>query len=223
MYGMGMLKGLGVTMKNMVLPSRMFTLHQYPTRKIGLLGLAKKAGTNVFNYASKQPVTAAKALAGLAEVEDRQPQHGRFRGEEFTWYEERCTGCASCAKYCPLGIIKIVTHPSGDAMEEGEKYAIDVFDIDIGRCMFCGLCVEACPYDAIHMGSGFEEGTYRRAELVVDVDRLRDAPKRPSNWFRPQLESKKYDPQDRRDASSDDVGRHEQPSLKDQEERWAKR
>ena len=223
MYGLGMLKGLGVTMKNMVLPSRQFTLHQYPTRKIGLLGLAKEAGTNVVSYVWKQPVTAAKALVGLAEVEDRQPQHGRFRGEEFTWYEQRCTGCASCAKYCPLGIIKIVTHPSGDAMEEGEKYAIDVFDIDIGRCMFCGLCVEACPYDAIHMGSGFEEGTYRRAELVVDVDRLRAAPKRPSTWFRPQLASKKYDPQDQREAAFDEVGRHERPSLDDQEERWAKR
>ncbi len=156
MYGLGLVKGLGVTMKNMILPSRMFTLHQYPNRKIGVLGLAKKAGTNIFSYTAKQPVMAAKAVVGLAEVEDRQPLHGRFRGEEFSWYEDRCTGCASCAKFCPLGIIKIVTHPSGDDMEEGEKYAIDVFDIDIGRCMFCGLCVEACPYDAIHMGSGFE-------------------------------------------------------------------
>ena len=39
--------------------------------------------------------------------ERRIKQHPRFRGEEFVWYEERCTGCASCAKYCPLGIIKI--------------------------------------------------------------------------------------------------------------------
>jgi NADH-quinone oxidoreductase subunit I len=223
MYGFGLVKGLGVTMKNMLLPSRMFTLHQYPNRKIGVLGLAKQAGTNVFSYTAKQPVMAAKAVVGLAEVEDRQPLQGRFRGEEFTWYEDRCTGCASCAKYCPLGIIKIVTHPSGDDMEEGEKYAIDVFDIDIGRCMFCGLCVEACPYDAIHMGSGFEEGTYRRDELVVTVDRLRSAPKHPSNWFRPQLESKRYQPDGAQEATSGEVGRHEQPSLHDQEERWGKR
>ena len=44
--------------------------------------------------------------------EERIPLHPRFRGEEFVWYEERCTGCASCAKYCPLGIIKIVTQPT---------------------------------------------------------------------------------------------------------------
>ena len=201
----------------------MFTLHQYPDRRIGLLGLAKMAETNVISYLLKEPKMALKALAGLATVEDRLPQHPRFRGEEFSWYEDRCTGCASCAKYCPLGIIRIVTHPSGEAMQEGDKYAIDVFDIDMGRCMFCGLCVEACPYDAIHMGSGFEEGTYRRSDLVVDVDRLRSAPKRPSTWFRPQLESKGFDPHKGQEATSKDVGRHEQPEIKDQEERWARR
>ena len=223
MYGLGMVKGLLVTMKNMLMPSRMFTLHQYPDRKVGLLGLASRAQTNVISYVLKQPGTAAKALVGLATVEDRLPQHPRFRGEEFAWYEDRCTGCASCAKYCPLGIIRIVTHPSGEDTQEGEKYAIDVFDIDVGRCMFCGLCVEACPYDAIHMGSGFEEGSYQRGDLVIDVDRLRAAPRRPSTWFRPQLEAKGYKPLDGKDATSKDVGRHEQPSKKELEERWAKR
>ena len=223
MYGFGLAKGLAVTMKNMILPSRMFTLHQYPDRKIGLLGLAKAAGTNVFSYTLREPKMAAKAMVGLATVPDRLTQHPRFRGEEFAWYEDRCTGCASCAKYCPLGIIRIVTHPGGEEMQEGEKYAIDVFDIDIGRCMFCGLCVEACPYDAIHMGSGFEEGQPRRSDLLITVDKLRSAPNRPSTWFRPQLEAKGYRPLEGKEATSKDVGRHEQPSKKEIEERWAKR
>jgi formate hydrogenlyase subunit 6/NADH:ubiquinone oxidoreductase subunit I len=119
--------------------------------------------------------------------EERLPLHPSFRGEEFVWYEERCTGCASCAKYCPLGIIRIVTKPSKTAMQEGDKYDIEVFDIDIGRCIFCGLCVEACPYDALFMGRGFEEGSFRREDLIITVDELRNTPKRPSTWFHPQL------------------------------------
>ena len=162
MYGIGLARGMAVTLKNLVLVNRMFTVHQYPNRKIGPIGLARRSNTNVFAFVFKNPAESIKALVGLISVEDRYPQHPRFRGEEFSWYEQRCTGCASCAKYCPLGIIEIVTNRSGDAVQEGEKYGIEVFDIDIGRCMFCGLCVEACPYDALHMGSGFEEGTYER-------------------------------------------------------------
>ena len=166
MYGLGLAKGLMVTIKNFVRPP--FTV-QYP--------------------------------------EERLPQHPRFRGEEFVWYEERCTGCASCAKYCPLGIIKIVTDPSKTAIQEGDKYDIEVFDIDIGRCMFCGLCVEACPYDALFMGSGFERGRHERSDLVISVDELRQAVKRPSTWFRPQLEADHYDPHEGNPLSWEEVGR----------------
>lgn len=223
MYGLGMLKGLTVTMKNMVLPSRMFTVHQYPDRKIGVIGLAKEHETNVFSFMIKQPKLTVMAIIGMASIPDRQVQHPRFRGEEFNWYEQRCTGCASCAKYCPLGIIKIVTSPSGDLVEEGEKYHLDVFDIDIGRCMFCGLCVEACPYDALHMGSGFEEGVYKRSDLVIDKNRLVNSPKHPSTWYRPQMEGRKYDPRVDEVVPWDEAGRHKRPSPKDQEDKWGKR
>ena len=98
MYGIGIAKGLLVTLRNLF---RTPSTVQYP--------------------------------------EERVEQHSRFRGQEFSWYEERCTGCASCAKYCPLGIIEIVTDPSQQAIQDGDKYAIEKFDIDIGRCMYCGL------------------------------------------------------------------------------------
>jgi NADH-quinone oxidoreductase subunit I len=166
MYGLGMLTGLLVTLKN--LTKKPFTV-QYP--------------------------------------EERLKQHPRFRGEEFVWYEERCTGCAACAKYCPLGIIKIVTSPSETAPAEGDKYRLEVFDIAINRCMFCGLCVEACPYDALFMGSGFEQGRYSRKDMVIDIDQLRQAEKHPSTFFRPQLEGRNYDPKSGQPLDWQDVGR----------------
>ena len=166
MYGLAMVKGLMVTLKN--LAKKPFTV-QYP--------------------------------------EERLQQHPRFRGEEFVWYEERCTGCASCAKFCPLGIIKIVTRPSGTAPLEGDKYLLEVFDINIAQCMFCGLCVEACPYDALFMGSGFEQSQYSRKEMVIDIDHLRQADKHPSTFFRPQLESADYDPREGVPLDWKEVGR----------------
>lgn len=224
MYGLSLVKGLGVTMKNLVTPGRMFTVNQYPDRKVSIFGLAKINNQNPVSFTFKQPGEAFKALVGLASVPDRQYQHPRFRGEEFSWYENRCTGCASCAKYCPLGIIEIVTNPAKTDLQEGDKYFLEVFDIDIGRCMFCGLCVEACPYDALHMGSGFEEGRYRRADLVIDKARLVASPKRPSHWFRPQLaDSQDYNPLEGDEADWREVHRHEKPTLTDQQHRWGQR
>ena len=217
-----MVRGMGVTFKNLVLPSRQFAV-QYPNRKISLFELAKENDTDVVSFAINNPVQAIKALAGFVEVPVRLPQHSRFRGEEFTWYEQRCTGCASCAKFCPLGIIKIVTDTSGKYEQDGGKYDIEVFDIDIGRCMFCGLCVQACPYDALHMGSGFEEGKYSREELVINKQKLVDSEKHPSNWFRPQLETKTHNPFESDAVEWKNVGRHEQPSMEDLEDRWADR
>ena len=152
MYGLGLIKGLGITMKNLVIPNRQFNIYQYPNKRATPWDLAKINSSKTLPFIAKNPITTFKSLVGLVNVEERLPQHPNFRGEEFAWYDNRCTGCASCAKYCPLGIIKIVTGTSGVNSQEGQSYDLEVFDIDIGRCMFCGLCVEACPYDALHMG-----------------------------------------------------------------------
>tara|TARA_B100000519_G_scaffold45636_2_gene36392 strand:+ start:36566 stop:37237 length:672 start_codon:yes stop_codon:yes gene_type:complete len=223
MYGLGLIKGLGITMKNLVIPNRQFNIYQYPNKRATPWDLAKINSSKTLPFIAKNPITTFKSLVGLVNVEERLPQHPNFRGEEFAWYDNRCTGCASCAKYCPLGIIKIVTGTSGVNSQEGQSYDLEVFDIDIGRCMFCGLCVEACPYDALHMGSGFEEAQYQRSNLVIDINKLKSAEKKPSTWFRPQLVQQGHDPITGDTADWKKVGRHEKPSLDDQSERWAKR
>ncbi len=217
MIGLGLFKGLMVTL---VAAIRGPVTVQYPDRRVGLPGAAKDAGLSLPQFVATRPRDAARAAVGMATVEDRVEQGPRFRGQDFNWYEDRCTGCASCAKFCPLGIIKIVTSASGNQTAEGEVYDVDVFDIDIGRCMFCGICVEVCPYDALDMGSNFESAQYERQRLVIPVEELRRKKNTPSTWFRPQMESAGYDPHTGAELAWDAAGRHEQPSEEQLTKRW---
>jgi NADH-quinone oxidoreductase subunit I len=48
-----------------------------------------------------------------------------------------------------------------------------VFEIDELRCVVCGLCVEACPCDAIRMDTGIHaRPTVRRSDGIADMDEL---------------------------------------------------
>lgn len=83
------------------------------------------------------------------------------------------------------GIIKIATSKNGE-----NKYQVDSIEFDIGRCMFCGLCVEACPYSALFMGRGYEEGRYSRKLLWADMEELMSPDNEPSAYGHTELEEK---------------------------------
>tara|TARA_B100000579_G_scaffold71292_2_gene54407 strand:+ start:60567 stop:61244 length:678 start_codon:yes stop_codon:yes gene_type:complete len=217
MIGFGLIKGLSVTFRNLFTP--VFTV-QYPDKRVGVFGLAKSRNLSILQLFKEDSKQFLYAVLGLATVKVKNEQFPRFRGNEFVWYDDRCTACASCAKYCPLGIIEIVTHASGENLQAGENYAIDKFDIDTGRCMFCGLCVEACPYDALHMGTDFERGNYHRSNLVLDKETLISQVKNPSSWFRPQFEEKEYNPWDSDISDYKEAGRHEKPSNEKIKQNW---
>ena len=75
-----------------------------------------------------------------------------------------------CETVCPAFCIEIVAEEVSDPNIEKRPKS---FDIDIGRCVFCGYCVEACPEDAIRMDTGITEiGSYSRRAMVLDMDTL---------------------------------------------------
>ncbi len=69
-------------------------------------------------------------------------------------------------------------------------YVVDRLEVDLGHCIFCGLCVEMCPRHALSMDYGYERASYRRQELVLQKeDLLLTGAKQPSGYARPEFEA----------------------------------
>jgi NADH-quinone oxidoreductase subunit I len=52
-----------------------------------------------------------------------------------------------------------------------EKYA-SVYEINMLRCIFCGLCEEACPKEAIFLTTELMPANYERQGFIFGKDRL---------------------------------------------------
>src|SRR6266508_6132350 len=74
--------------------------------------------------------------------------------------QENCTVCYKCSRECPDWCIYIDAHkethePAAGGRARSAKI-LDRFAIDYALCMYCGICVEVCPFDALFWTPEFE-------------------------------------------------------------------
>jgi NADH-quinone oxidoreductase subunit I len=73
-----------------------------------------------------------------------------------------CTCCQACARACPIDCIVI----EAEKDKQTRELVMTRFDIDMAKCMYCGLCSEPCPGGAIHHTPEFEGADYSLDSLV---------------------------------------------------------
>jgi NADH-quinone oxidoreductase subunit I len=93
--------------------------------------------------------------------------------------DENCTVCMLCSRECPDWCIYIDSHKETvPAAKEGgrsrTRNVLDRFAIDFSLCMYCGICVEVCPFDALWWSPEFEYSEYSIDKLLHEMGRLRE-------------------------------------------------
>ncbi len=157
MFGIGILKGLGVTLR-----------HFIQTYVDDIRWLGKRYYNEEALKVRQSP--QAKGIFTVQYPEEKLIIPEEFRFIPFLIYDEtpdgehvdRCTSCGICAKVCPPQCIWIVR--SNDPKTGRPIPSPTEFFIDIDICMNCGLCAEFCPFDAIKMDHDFELAMYDRLE-----------------------------------------------------------
>jgi NADH-quinone oxidoreductase subunit I len=149
-YFFEIIKGLSITAKHFFV-----NLFYNALRFYGLYKGEKGSVTIQYPEQRKALSPRLRAMHRLLRREDGSP---------------RCVACFLCATVCPSECIKIV---AGEYLDKPiQKYPIS-FEIDIGKCCWCGFCVEACPEDAIRMDNHYLDFTsYTRKELILDLKKL---------------------------------------------------
>ena len=140
MIGTGVLKGMGVTLRNFVgsyFEKERLTTVQYPEERAPLPENYRNFPFLVFD--------GADAQAGL-----------------------RCVACQICEKECPPQCIYIIKSKDKkpDYLGKPQFYPA-TFDIDISVCMSCQICVEVCPFEAIKMDKVYELSRRERFDALL--------------------------------------------------------
>ena len=167
MNGLGVIKGLGVTIKHF------FETYLEDLRWLG------KGRYNTAEGIRHRSSADVKGIFTVQFPEEELPVPEEFRYIPFLVYDEgpnaekniRCTSCGICAKVCPPQCIWIVR--TNDPTTGRPIPVPAEFYIDVDICMNCGLCAEYCPFDAIKMDHDYKIASYDRIKHhIYDKEKL---------------------------------------------------
>ena len=98
----------------------------------------------------------------------------RFRGSLSMPHNEnnqhKCVGCGICQMACPNDTIKVTSEFVTTEDGKKKRRLVD-YQYDLGDCMFCQLCVNACNFGAIEFTNDFENATFSREALALHLDK----------------------------------------------------
>ena len=90
----------------------------------------------------------------------------------------RCTGCKECERVCPTRCVHVEVESGSDA----NKLWVAVYDIDFSKCVFCGLCVEACqPASLVHTRQ-YEGAVYSPSDMIAHFGRGHVTEEQKTKW-----------------------------------------
>ncbi len=124
--------------------------------------------------AGRKPVTAQ-----YPEPQKRLAVQDRYMGfPALLWDgdvpEPYCTGCMVCIRNCPTQCMsaQMMDNPKHAEGTSRRRKIISEFEINLGRCILCGICVDVCNFDAIEMSHEHELSKYERNGNRADLPRL---------------------------------------------------
>ncbi len=154
-------------------------------------------------------LTLSSTLTGLRKPITREypkmptPVQPRFMGfPALTWdqdvEEPFCTGCMVCIRQCPTQCMSanMKDNPLHEEGVSSRRKIVDHFEINLNRCILCGICVEVCNFDAIVMSHEHEMSTYQRNGDRVNLPALIQIGKKfqvDTDWVPPTVLAKQQD------------------------------
>ncbi len=143
-------QGIGVTSRHFFRNLTFHILHRF-----GLMKYVRAAVTWQYPEEKRPLAPRSRTRHRLTKREDGSP---------------RCVACMMCETVCPARCITIQAEEHPDPNVEKRPRS---FVIDLGKCVYCGFCVEACPEDAIRMDTQILDiAAYSREGMILDMPEL---------------------------------------------------